>query len=176
VSRTELFLASLSEEARATFATWTGTEHTLEVLLDQAHAAWPDLEVSEARFVRHIAASLDGGAASTDGLRSLHAADLYFACACADGDPRALAAFEQRYWAHVTAALARIGVLAAAHDDIVQELRTALFVANDAPGTIAGYRGRGDLRGWLRASALRAGYRAARRPRREMALDDDATR
>lgn len=84
------------------------------------------------------------------------AADLYLAAACTAGDPQAIAALDALLPAIVRPALARIGVPASDDDEIVQRVRVALIAPDErgVPG-LAGYTGRGELRAYLRAVAVR---------------------
>lgn len=110
------------------------------------------------------------------GARDLEAraADLYLAAACVAGDAAAIARLDATLPAVVRPALARLGVPAADDDEIVQRLRVALLVAGDAgPCGLAAYSGRGELRAYLRAVAVRI---ALKRIQREPApLANDAT-
>jgi RNA polymerase sigma-70 factor, ECF subfamily len=79
------------------------------------------------------------------------AADLYLACACCDGDERALAAFDAIFLSQVPQLLARLESAPAELDEVRQRLRERLFVA----GKIAEYRGQGRMGSWLRVVAMR---------------------
>jgi RNA polymerase sigma-70 factor (ECF subfamily) len=121
-------------------------------------AAWAEIEVAEDRFAAYVAERGDGGID--------RAADLYIACACADGEPVALRRFEEAHFADVKAAIARVTSESIVADEALQRLRQRLFVADAGPPGITGYAGRGDLRGWLRVAATRAALEIlrARRP------------
>jgi RNA polymerase sigma-70 factor, ECF subfamily len=136
-----------------------------ERLLAEARRTWPDLEVDEAAFIAHVERCAGDGA--WDALRI---DDLYLAFACAAGDRHALAVFEARYRPEVQRALGRVR-MAGDPADVVQDLWAKLFAG---PGTskILEYRGRGDLRSWLRAAAVRAAYRASRNDYRAVAVSD----
>lgn len=84
------------------------------------------------------------------------AADLYLATACVAGDPAAIAVLDASLPGAVRPALARLGVPVCDDDEIVQRARVALLV-RDAAGAcgLAGYSGRGELRAYLRAVAVR---------------------
>jgi RNA polymerase sigma-70 factor (ECF subfamily) len=130
-------------------------ERVLREMLAVARAAWPAIVVSDEAYVRHVAerASKGEGARPQD----LHAADVYLACACAAGDPQAIAALDRAFFPEVLAVLARSGVPRAVADEAVQRLRERLFVAADGKrAKIADYSGRGPLAGWLRVAATRA--------------------
>jgi RNA polymerase sigma-70 factor (ECF subfamily) len=128
----------------------------LEALLREHHAAgqaqWPSVSLSPERFVRHLARHLPEG--SLEVLRQLHAADLYLACACADGARQALLAFEQHLLQRVPS---RLGPLPAATvDEVLQVLRQRLLLGRGGtPPRIADYSGRGPLLAWVRIIASR---------------------
>jgi RNA polymerase sigma-70 factor (ECF subfamily) len=102
------------------------------------------------------------------------AADLFLAAACVAGDAAAIASLSAMLPALVRPALARLGLPAGDDDEIAQRVRVALIVPGSA-GTagIAGYSGRGDLRAYIRAVAVRL---ALKRLEREdgPSRDDDA--
>src|SRR6185369_4971546 len=103
-------------------------------------------------FVAHVSERLADEADSS----TLHVADLFLACACALGDARALALFEDRLMTQVPTHVARIDRSPAFADEVKAQLRDKLFVARDgAPPKIAHYSGRGPLGGWLRVTAIR---------------------
>jgi RNA polymerase sigma-70 factor (ECF subfamily) len=152
-----------------------GATASLRRTIDQARAAWPSLEVADGEFVAFIAerAAADGPASAV--LEPPHAADLYLACACTRGDPRAIAAFERLHLPKVPGMLARLSPTRELVDEVQQVLRTALFVAE--PGKrprIGEYGGRGKLESWLRIGALREGLRILERSPRVAELDADA--
>src|SRR5947209_4360744 len=66
-----------------------------EELLARARAAWPDFELDEDVLARHVE-----GLTIDDADR---AAELFLACACAHGEPKAVAALERRYLTEVGA-------------------------------------------------------------------------
>jgi len=101
--------------------------------------------------------------------------DLYLACACANGDPTALAAFEATYLREVAIAAAKLRAAPGILDEARQVVRDLLFVARPSkPPAIATYTGRGDLRGWVRVIAMREVMRLCDRDKREISTDDDA--
>ncbi len=139
----------------------------------EAEAAWPELAVDRGRFVAAIAERL--GDEPARGLAELRAADLYLACGCADGDPRALAAFERHAGAMIDRALIASGVSDAERADLGQVVRQRLLVAPAAGGAprIATYSARGSLTAWVRVVATREAARMLPRARREVSADDD---
>lgn len=144
-----------------------GLEALLARHLASGREAWRDVVLAPERYVRHLARHLpvEGTA---EGLEALHAADLYLACACADGERHALLAFEQHVLQRVGS---RLGSLPASSvDEVLQVLRQRLLLGRgDAPPKIADYSGRGPLLAWVRISAVRvAGELASRDGREEL--------
>jgi len=83
--------------------------------------------------------------------------DLYVACACMEGLPGALRAFDRTFRGDVGRAIARTDSSAAFLDELMQVLAMKLFVkTDDGPPAIAEYGGRANLRGWLSTVARRA--------------------
>jgi RNA polymerase sigma-70 factor (ECF subfamily) len=124
-------------------------------------AAWPGVEVSPSLFAAWIAARAPVA----------HVRDLYLACACAQGDAAALAAFARACWTGAEAGLARLGATPAERDEVRQELAQKLFVG-DSPA-IADYRGQGVLDHWVRAAAVRTWLNLRRRDGRERPAGDE---
>jgi RNA polymerase sigma-70 factor (ECF subfamily) len=114
----------------------------------------------------------------------LHAADLYLACACANGAPAAVALFEEAHLARLEVALSGVVVITPEEiDEVRQQLRVKLLVGDPAaarPPLIATYSARGSLASWVRVAAVRQaltlvrdariGARAGRRAADEGAL------
>jgi RNA polymerase sigma-70 factor (ECF subfamily) len=122
--------------------------------IDKARARWPELSVDEAHFARYVAERLPAKAGWSE-LQSLHWEDLYLACACAQGQPEAFAAFEVHAMLPGTAGLERIvGVERA--DEARQLLRLRLLFGESGEARrIGDYEGKGALAAWLRVGALR---------------------
>ena len=139
--------------------------------LADAHAKWPDIALDEAAFVAQVAARLPDDAGPEQAL-AVHAADLWIAAACAAGDPVALAAFEERYVAALGGVLGPTGLDADQVDEVKQELRRKLLVADGEPPRITDYSGRADLRTWVRTAAIRTSIDLIRR-RRDLPVDDE---
>ncbi len=150
-----------------------GLEAVLDAHFEAGRAAWPDVAVAPERFVDHLARRLppDAGA---DALAALRGADLYLACACADGDTAAIAAFEARYFNEVDIASARMRASRDLAGEVKQWLRHTLFVGDEtrAPA-VADFAGRGDLRGWVRVTAVRELQRLLGKQKREVAVGDE---
>nr|WP_301340916.1 sigma-70 family RNA polymerase sigma factor [Corallococcus carmarthensis] len=100
--------------------------------------------------------------------------DLYLACACAEGIPAALAAFERRYIASIPATLAHMKLTEAMIDDVRQRVREHLLVRDDGPPRIAEYSGRSPLANWMRVVSVRTALNLLRAAREEDTVGDDA--
>jgi RNA polymerase sigma-70 factor (ECF subfamily) len=157
------FLSSLPAEARVRAAADAGLDGRLGRVWDEARRAWPAIELAAERFFAFL-----GGRAPDGELESLRAGDLYLACACADGDPEAMASFERLHLGRLRAALAP-GASPDAVDEVLQRVRVEILVRDGerAPG-IAGFRGRSDLHAWLRVVGARELARVEKRGRREI--------
>ncbi len=133
-----------------------------------ARAAWPDVELPRAELEAFLANR--DPPANDDGL-----AELYLACACARGNRAALAAFDARYLDVVAVALAPMGLPAATVDDVRQQVREKLLVADgDRPPRIGDYAGQGKLRGLVQVVAVRTALSRIRKGKRERPADADA--
>jgi len=137
-------------------------------------AAWPDVTLAPSVFAGHVAARLPDDRSAVAGLAGINAPDLYLACACRAGDPRALAACDEllRHEAVTVAGAARAN--AAARDEAVQLVRTLLFLPRpERPPAIDDYAGRGPLRAWLRVIVTREVIRLAKEAGRDAHFDLD---
>jgi RNA polymerase sigma-70 factor (ECF subfamily) len=140
----------------------------LAELFAQARAAWPLLGLSDATFLGYLAERLGEGGDLVNLLQAVHAADLYLACGCTQGEARAVAAFEEHYVAQVEAHLARGDALPAFSQELKQTLRERVLVARDGVlPRIASYNGRGPLGGWLRMVAARIAVDLRRKQKTE---------
>src|SRR5688500_7090109 len=132
--------------------------------------AHPGVDLGEERFAAHVAHHGAAGVAR-------HAADLYLACACADGDPAALRRFDAEVLAPASLAVRQLDGDAAFLDEVRQRLRHALLVGDgESRARIADYAGRGPLRAWVGVSAVRTGLmmeRSRRRAREVPSSDAD---
>lgn len=143
------------------------TSPRIAELVERARRAWPELAVDDARFAAYLAVRLgdDDGA---------YVEDLYLACACVDGLPRALAAFDTRYLSFVPRYLARLDRSPSFADEVRQRLRERLFVASDGePARLSSYSGRGPLATWVRIAAIRLALNLRRSERDSAELPSD---
>lgn len=90
--------------------------------------------------------------------------DLELAAACVAGDQSAIAALDGALPALVRPVLARVGVTDADTDEVLQRVRIALL-APGADGTIglSGYSGRGALKAYIRAVAVKQALKKRQR-------------
>lgn len=146
-------------------------EEALRRLWTAARAAWPDVDVPFEAWARHVTERLPAAEEPAAALAALHAADLYLACACARGEERAIAIFEQRFLVPTAAQLGQRGFLPGFADDFKQHLEERLLVAGAGLlPRIGGYSGRGPLQAWVRMAAVRTAInlREAERPARRL--------
>jgi RNA polymerase sigma-70 factor, ECF subfamily len=125
-----------------------------ESLLRRSEAAWPELDVERASFIEWLRAELPTIGVPT--LDKSHATDLFLAFGCIQGSPAALRAFDVHLLSQVARYIAPVHASASLADDVRQELRERLFLADgDKLPRIATYRGQGPLGAWIRAAAIR---------------------
>jgi RNA polymerase sigma-70 factor (ECF subfamily) len=118
-------------------------------------------------------ASLATRADSLEALQRLALDDLFFAHACADGEPAALSRFESELMPVARAAIAKLCSQRPFVDELCQSVRTHLLL--DKPkgrSRLLDYAGRGPLAGWVRVVAARLALTALRRQAGE-APDDE---
>ena len=131
-----------------------------------ARTAWPQLHLDEAMLAHFI-----GERVTSDDLAGLPAADLALAAACVAQDKAAHAAFDA-VLSEVDAAGAATRSSKDLVDEVKQVLRVQLLVAREGkPPAIAGYRGKGPLRGWIRITATRELIRHKKKLSREVPLE-----
>lgn len=146
----------------AALATWNA-------LVDAARAQWPDVTLDEDEIARFVGPRLVG-VDIVSALESIPAGDMALAAACLAQQATAHAAFDALL-CEVDAASQAVGASRDISDDVKQLLRVQLLVPNgDKPPGIAGYRGKGSLRGWLRITATRELIRHKKKRQREVSL------
>jgi RNA polymerase sigma-70 factor (ECF subfamily) len=106
-----------------------------------------------------LAARITGGAPDL----AARAPDMLLAAACVAGDRRAIEILDARLPAIVRPALARLGGAGVDEDEIVQRVRVALLAHDGGHPGLAGYSGRGELRAYVRAIAVRLALRRVQR-------------
>jgi len=167
------FLARLADrEASETAMPEAELERELSELVGRARREAPGVELDPAGFAGHVGERISFDRLGRPGFASLRAGALWIAYGCALGDASALAAFERTYAPEITGALARSFDRGLA-DDAAAKLRERLFlVGADHTPRLASYSGRGDLRAWLRAAAVRTAIDLMR-ARRTVPVDPD---
>jgi RNA polymerase sigma-70 factor (ECF subfamily) len=137
--------------------------------LQALREAHPGVALDGERFAAYLGERLEAGRDPRAALAEAHAADLYLACGCLDGDARAVERFDATVLRPVArAALARLRLSPEVVEEIEQGLRAELLTA--APGAVpalAGYSGRGPLAGWVRVVVVRTAGKWLDRARRE---------
>ncbi len=168
------FTPYLSTAARDSGALPELEAHLAEVLAT-ARAAWPDLALPTDVFLRYLAERVPEQGSLMEALRGLHVADLYLACACAQGLPAAHIALDTRFLPKVDAAVARVEGPGDGVAEVRQRLRERLLSSEDGkPPRIAGYQGTGPLVAWLRAAAVRTALNSRRSARRRAHAEEEA--
>jgi RNA polymerase sigma-70 factor (ECF subfamily) len=166
-------LAVLPEPVRTRVAASTpDVVARMESWFDDAAAAWPALRVDDEAFAAWTAQRIADAEDPIDELATLRAGDLYIACACAEGEDAAIAAFEAAFGDQIEQALARIEADRDRRSELRQIIRQHVFVG-DGVGAIARYSGHGPLGAWLRVTASRAAINAQRGRRVLQPIDDD---
>lgn len=141
-------------------------------LANEARSTWPEIELPTGVFASYVQERIPAGETVDVYMRQMRTSDLYLACACARGDARALALFERHCLSAVDSALSRmIGMNGDIVDEIKQQLRRRLLVAEHGPAGIVKFSGKGSLRRWLKVLAVRQALKLRARTARE----DDPT-
>jgi RNA polymerase sigma-70 factor (ECF subfamily) len=139
-------------------------------LVTTARQAWPTVVLDEDVLAAFIAPRLTGTELAA-AVAGAHAADLALAAACVAQQPTAHTAFEQVLH-EVDAAGSSTGATEDQIAEVKQLLRVQLLVPNQGkPPGIAGYRGRGPLRGWVRITATRELIRHKKKALRDAPAD-----
>lgn len=171
VTEAEQLVAGFCRTADTAPATSDATDALVEMLAI-ARTTWPSIDVAPGELGEAFGQAVVDAADPVAAIRALHAGDLWLAAGCAAGHRGALAELE-RILASLRPTLARMGATAVMIDDLLQIHRTRLLSGTeDHPPRIRGYRGRGDLRSWLKVALVRDAVRALRRDD-HISHDDD---
>jgi len=168
--------ADIAQETRPHMYSETDAVELDALLLDVIRGAqrvWPMVALPTEVFVTYLGERIPPGVPDHLALRQMHTADLYLACACARGDVRAFAAFDDRCLRRLDRVLAKVGIDAITSREIEQDIRSRVLVGDGRPAQIVDYSGRGDLRGWVRVMAVRQVLQRRRRTRREVVVEND---
>jgi RNA polymerase sigma-70 factor (ECF subfamily) len=167
----ELLTAFAQATGRPTVA--EASRRALSSACEVGRAAWPGIEAPPADFARAIGAAVAEIDAPSAAIEALHCGDLWLATACGDGHPAAIEALD-RMLSSVRPTLARMGAARELIDELLQRIRVRLLAADvDQPPRIRSYRGRGELRAWLKVVAVRDAVRALRGARDGHGTDDE---
>lgn len=142
----------------------------LAEVLAASRQAWPGITIPDDDFVAYVTERLVPEMTLEDALRTLCIADLWLACAIARADAVALKAFDAQL-VHVGEAIAHLDGGSALVADVTAAVRERVLGTGDN-GKIADFRGRGDLRGWLRVIAVREALQIMRARKREAPMPD----
>jgi RNA polymerase sigma-70 factor (ECF subfamily) len=145
----------------------------LDDVLGAAQRIFPTFCLPPDVFVAYLHERLPPDLPPPIALRRLHTSDLYLACACAHGDPDAIAVLDERCLGPLDRALSRIGIDRDMIAEVKQEIRYRVLVGDGEHAEIVDFSGRGDLRGWVLVMATRQALRRQGRARREQATEDD---
>jgi RNA polymerase sigma-70 factor (ECF subfamily) len=125
-------------------------EASLLAIFERGRAAHPALVVDDAELGAHLARC--GAPVSA---ASIHAEDLYLACACIARVPGALERLQAAQRPAVAHYLRRLGRAQGFLDEVEQRLWDALIVGTDSGPRLATYAGVGPLEKWIGVSAQR---------------------
>jgi RNA polymerase sigma-70 factor, ECF subfamily len=165
------FLSSLPRHARPEDR--GALARALEAARLRAARAYPAVALSAAAFARALGAHASGEEPLAT-LTLLHAEDVYLATACVAGDAVALETLEHLVRATVPGAVARLRLDVTTVGEVEQLVRQRLLVAPEkGPPKLVEYGGRGPLKQWLRAVALRVALNHLEGRRSEDSLDAD---
>jgi RNA polymerase sigma-70 factor (ECF subfamily) len=148
-------LAEIDEQGESLAGQGLGLRSRIQAAVEEAVSTWPELQTDLVGFVRHITAGLGPPEVIEERLALLRPADLYLAWACARGEARAMAIFEQRHLSLVPAFLAHLGESETFVEEVRQCLREKLLVGAGAKPGLLEYRGVGRLENWVRVVAIR---------------------
>lgn len=142
-------------------------------LFATARTRWIGIMIDEPDVVRHIAEHWTPEPES-DAQLPPFAVELVLAHACLRGDDAAMRVFHGEMFARVGRVLARLGVTGSDADDVTQDVRAKLLLADRSNAKLALYQGTGPLAQWVASVAGREALTALRRrrPTRTSSIDE----
>ena len=168
-------VAQLSSASGLAAASAVAVMGAWESLVASARAQWPNVSFDEDTLAPFVGERMSGDDLAT-ALAAAPAGDLALASACVAQEPSAHAAFDA-VLVEVDAAGASVGATRDLVDEVKQLLRLQLLVPKDGkPAGVAGYRGKGPLRGWVRITATRELIRHKKKHARDVPLDHTSAR
>lgn len=141
----------------------------VDELVAAGRSAWPGIDVDRDVYAAFVDERLGEAAAAPAGRD--RAVELYLTCACAAGDVAAIARFERAFFTEIDEAARRARAGEAVAADARQELARSLFTGEKP--AIGTFRGRGDLRGWMRVTAMHQVLKLLKRQNRDVLVDDE---
>ncbi len=136
-------------------------------------AAWPKVPLDADVFAAHLADRVGARSDAEEAIRTLHATDLFLACACSRGIPEALAELERVQLSRVPGLVRRIDRSPAFADEVAQVMReTFLAPAHGGQSRMADYSGRGALSNWIRVVVVRTALRIRQEQKRAAGSGD----
>jgi RNA polymerase sigma-70 factor (ECF subfamily) len=144
----------------------------LERLGDEARMSHPGVVFPLPVLAQALAARLAGGQDPIAELRVIHAADVFLAGACAAGDREAVRCLDAMLRIEVETAAADMRARASLAEEVIDRLRMHLFVGDGKrPPAVLDFAGRGNLKGFLKVTAVREILRLRRHEQRETSLE-----
>jgi RNA polymerase sigma-70 factor (ECF subfamily) len=141
----------------------TALSDAIRAIVEDGRRAWAGVQVEPDVLAAYLAERAPDQTEPLVALRAMQTTDLYLACACARGDAKAIAHFEQSVLPHAEPAISRIDKDPEFVGDLLHEVRVRLLVdGENGAARIKGYLGRGPLTSWVQVVAMRAAYSAKR--------------
>jgi RNA polymerase sigma-70 factor, ECF subfamily len=151
-----MFVSELGAESSARALAVANLDALLDTIVERCRTAWPSIDLDAATYLAHLARHVESEDDLAAALESARVAELYLACACAIGNPKATTVLEERFLCEVDPALRRMRLEPPMVDEVKQIVREKLLVADGGRPKIADYGGRGPLAIWVRVVAVRA--------------------
>ncbi|MEM9069395.1 MAG: sigma-70 family RNA polymerase sigma factor [Myxococcota bacterium] len=156
-------LAAWFEEESGEASDSAGVCAALQDALAQGQTRW-GFALDAETFVRFVGQRVAEGADPVEAIGALALDDLYLACACLEGDERAVEILESVVVAELPKAVKRIDSRPEFVREVVDELRVRLVVGQEGKvPRLARYQGRGSLRSFGMVLAMRSAVDHKRR-------------
>jgi len=140
--------------------------------LEAARQVHADVRLDDGIFLEHLERHAASSQDPARFLATVHGADLFLACACAAGDPAAIARVTRSYSSTLRRDLRRRGYDLELVAEVEQLLYLRLLVAvPDKQPQIASYTGQIPLGAWLRVIATHLGIDVIRREGKHAAVE-----
>jgi RNA polymerase sigma-70 factor (ECF subfamily) len=128
----------------------------------------------DADLAAALGARIEPGCDLLEGLAQIRVGDVRLVGAALRGDPASLQRIDSLLIAEVDTAASNLRAPAGLADEVKQRLRAHLLVGDGERGpALDDFAGRGDLRGFMRITAVRECLRVLRRERREIGMGAD---